>query len=160
MEEYSNDFFHENINLKIANYFFSIGRYSYALKWFNKIGENNVNLYERNQFFYNKAYTFFVTKQYEKSKSLFEKLKFIDQFKFESNYYLGYISYLLDDYENALESFNVINNTDQKDELIFLRAKMNFRLGRFEEAAKIGLSNIKNFKGDKYSQMSKIIGES
>lgn len=160
LEEYSNDFFHENINLKIANYFFSIGRYSYALKWFNKIGENNVNLYERNQFFYNKAYTFFVTKQYEKSKSLFEKLQFIDQFKFESNYYLGYISYLLDDYENALESFNVINNTDQKDELIFLRAKMNFRLGRFEEAAKIGLGNIKNFKGDKYSQMSKIIGES
>ena len=102
----------------------------------------------------------FVTKQYEKSKSLFEKLQFIDQFKFESNYYLGYISYLLDDYENALESFNVINNTDQKDELIFLRAKMNFRLGRFEEAAKIGLGNIKNFKGNKYSQMSKIIGES
>ena len=160
LKEYNNDFFHENINLKIANYFFSIGRYSYALKWFNKIGENNVNLYEKNQFFYNKAYTFFVTKQYEKSKSLFEKLKFIDQYKFQSNYYLGYISYILDDYENALENFNIINNADQKDELIFLRVKMNFRLGRFEEAAKIGLSNIQNFKGEKYSQMSKIIGES
>ena len=41
LKEHNNDFFHENINLKIANYFFSIGRYSYALKWFNKIGENN-----------------------------------------------------------------------------------------------------------------------
>ena len=48
-----------------ANFYFDQGKYSYALKWYNKISEKEVAKVQRPIYNFNKGYTFFASKRYK-----------------------------------------------------------------------------------------------
>ena len=164
LEDFNNDyptnFLAQTTYHDLAEYYFYRGKYSYALKWYKKIKANDVDFYRRNEYFFNKGYTLFATKQYKSSKQFFEKVNNLPDYEYDANYYLGYISYYLDDYDSAVESFNRLNNSNNTDQVGYFQAQMNFKLGRFKEAIRIGNKFLKNLSGKEYSEMSKIIGES
>ena len=144
----------------LANFFFYKGDYPYALKWFKKLKTSDIDFFRKDEYFFNKGYTLFATKQYKSSKQFFEKVKDVPKYQYDSNYYLGYISYQLDDYNSANQSFSNLNELESKYKIGYLQADMNFKLGRFDEAIKIGESNLKNIPKKELSDLSKIIGES
>ena len=159
-ENYPNSVATKTIDLDVANYYFKNEKYRYALKWFNKISDNEVPKYELASYNFNKGYTLFSSKNYKKSRSYLEKVKNNSIYESDAHYYLGHISYQLEDYDSAMTSFRNISNPSQKENLNYFQADMNFRIGRFKQAiefAKIALvdSNIKE-----KSELSKIIGES
>ena len=84
-----------------ANFYFNQGRYAYALKWYNKISEREVAKALRPTYNFNKGYTYFASKRYKNAKPLFEKIKELPQFQADANYYLGYIAYQLEDFDEA-----------------------------------------------------------
>ena len=150
----------ESAYFDLANFYYYKGKYSYALTWFKKISSSDVDFYSKDEYYFNKGHTLFSTKQFKSSRQFFEKVKDVPKYEYDVNYYLGYISYQLDDYELAAENFSKLNDKDNKFKIGYFQADMNFKLGRFEEAIKIGLINLKNVSKKEYSDLSKIIGES
>ena len=81
----------KSINLDLANYYFDNEKYSYALKWFSKIKDNQVPKNEFNRYSFNKGYTLFYAKKYKRAKSYFENIKNVKKYESDAYYYLGHI---------------------------------------------------------------------
>ena len=143
-----------------ANFYFNKGRYAYALKWYNKISEKEVARALRPTYNFNKGYTYFVSKRYKNAKSLFEKVKELPDFQSDANYYLGYIAYQLEDFDEANRNFNKLNQRSDDNTIGYFQADMNFKLGRFEEAIALARKSLKGADEKETSELSKIIGES
>ena len=164
LSQYKNDFYKigasRNIDFDIANYYFQNEKYRYALKWFNRISEKDITKIDLPKYFFNKGYTLFSAKKYNQARNLLEKVKDNKNYESDAHYYLGHISYQLDDYDGALNSFQSISDTNKKNDLLYFQADMNFRIGRFEKAIELAKQVLKMNNKNVKSELSKIIGES
>ena len=164
LSQYKDDFYKigasRNIDFDIANYYFQNEKYRYALKWFNRISEKDITKTDLPQYFFNKGYTLFSAKKYNQARNLLEKVKDNKNYESDAHYYLGHISYQLDDYDGALNSFQSISDTNKKNDLLYFQADMNFRIGRFEKAIELAKQVLKMNNKNVKSELSKIIGES
>ena len=97
--------FYKTIYFDVANYYFENEKYSYAYKWFLKTNQSQISRQLLPMYYFNKGYTFFLKKKYEEAKKLFESVKNNPEYESDSHYYLGYISYLLEDYEGAIADY-------------------------------------------------------
>jgi len=143
-----------------ANFYFKNGRYSYALKWYNRISEQDVSKNQKNTYNFNKGYSFFVSKRYNDAKKYFQKVQKDSDYQENTNYYLGYIAYQLENFEEANENFDKLNRDNDKNITGYFRANMNFKLGRFEEAIRLAIESLEGSDKKEESELSKIIGES
>jgi len=143
-----------------ANFYFDQGKYSYALKWYNKISEKEVAKVQRPIYNFNKAFTFFASKRYKNAKPLFEKIKDLPEYQNDANYYLGYIAYQLEDFEEANRNFEKLNRKQDDNTVGYFQADMNFKLGRFDKAIALARESLKGADENETSELSKIIGES
>ena len=158
---YLNNDIEKSINIDLANYYFDNEKYRYALKWYSKIKDSEVPKNEKNRYNFNKGYTLFSAKKFKRSKSYFEKIKNVKKYESDAHYYLGHISYQLEDFDSAAESFKNVSKNEQKKNLAYFQVDMNFRLGRFEKAIELGIQELKSVKQTLLiSEISKIIGES
>jgi TolA-binding protein len=150
-----------NAFIKVANYYFKIGKYSYAAKWFSKVNPKNINKYHQDEFNFKYAYSLFVNKNYKKSKELFFNLFTSLEYGAKAKYYYGYIAYKQDDYSTAQKYLSSVEtNSNFKTKVSYYLADMNFKLGKFQKAIDHGLPLLEKAKGLEYSEISKIIGES
>ena len=143
-----------------ANFYFNQGRYAYALKWYGKISEREVAKALRPTYNFNKGYTYFASKRYKNAKPLFEKIKELPQFQADANYYLGYIAYQLEDFDEANRNFDKLNQQNDDNTVGYFQADMNFKLGRFEQAIALARKSLQGADERETSELSKIIGES
>ena len=143
-----------------ANFYFQNGKYSYALKWFNRISENDVSRNQQNTYYFNKGYSLFVSKRYSDAKKYFQKVQNDNDYRENANYYLGYIAYQLENFEEANENFDKLNRDNDKNITGYFRANMNFKLGRFDQAIALAIESLEGSDKKEESELSKIIGES
>ncbi len=143
-----------------ANFYFNRGRYSYALKWYSKISEREVAKVQRPEYNFNKGYSYFASKRFKNAKPLFEKVKELPYYQADANYYLGYIAYQLEDFDEANRNFDKLNKSNDDNTVGYFQADMNFKLGRFEEAIILAKPSLKGADKKETSELSKIIGES
>ncbi len=159
--EYPSSDAEQKIPYDIANYYFDQGKYRYALKWFAKVNENQVPLNERDRYNFNKGYTLFSAKRYKAAQPLLEKVKSIPEYESNAYYYLGHIAYQLEDYATADRQFKEVSEEKQKEDLAYFQVDMNFRLGRFEQAIRLGEALLETQpNAEIQSEISKIVGES
>ena len=85
------------------------GKYSYALKWYNRISESDVSKNQKNTYNFNKGYSLFVSKRFNDAKKYFQKVQNDPDYQENTNYYLGYIAYQLENFDEANENFNKLN---------------------------------------------------
>ena len=159
-EDFPNAVGTKTIDLDVANYYFQNEKYRYALKWYQRISENEVPKKDLPLFNFNKGYALFSAKNYKKAKPYLEKVKDDKSFESDAHYYLGHIAYQLEDFDGALTSFQNISNPTQKENLIYFQADMNFRLGRFDQAITLAKEALAKASNEETSELSKIIGES
>ena len=157
---YPESHFHERVYFDVANYYFENEKYSYAYKWFLKTDRSKIPKQSLSKYYFNKGYTFFLKKKYNEAKELFENVKKDPKYESDAHYYLGYISYQLEDYENASDSFTRVTKRNQQEDLSYFQVEMNFKLGRFQKAVELGLEELKKTDRNLFSQISKIVGES
>ena len=149
----------DRVNFDLANYYFEQQRYSYALKWYGKVKAADVPKRDIPKYNFNKGYTYFATKKYKAAKPYLERVVNHPTYESDAHYYLGHIAYQLDDYEGATSSFGK-SRKKQAADLAYFQVDMNFRLGRFQEAIRLGLQQYDSSKGSDRSELAKIIGES
>ena len=158
--DYPNTPILKTVYLDLANYYFNNEKYSYAYKWFAKVEAAEVPKSTLPEFYFNKGYTFFIKKRYPLAKNLLENVKFNPKYESDAHYYLGHIAYQLEDYAEASSSFNRVSKKEQQENLGYFQVEMNFKLGRFEKAIKLGEKEIQTTDGENFSELSKILGES
>jgi tetratricopeptide (TPR) repeat protein len=160
-QSYPNSALAGSIYFDVANYYFDNEKYRYALKWFAKVSELQVPRLQLPKYNFSKGYTLFSAKRYTDAKPYLEKVQDNPEYESDAHYYLGHIAYQSEDFDGAVNQFNNLSNTQQKEDLSYFQADMNFRLGRFEQAIALGKEVLAQPRSEEEtSEISKVIGES
>jgi len=146
--------------MDVAEYYYNYGNYNQALPWFKKVntGGFTYNQLEKYQFEY--GYTLFKTNKYNKAKSYFENLRTSAQYGADAKYYIGYMAYQEDRYDEATTLFEEAQQQGSTKELSYFMSDMNFKLGNFQKAIDLGLEKLPKSNRLEKNQLNKIIGES
>ena len=147
--------------IDVANYYFKIGKYAYAAKWYSRVTTTNLSIRKEEEFNFKFAYSLFANKNYTKAKEYFLNLLDSPEYGAQAKYYYGYIAYKQDDYDTADTYLGeVVDDKNFKTDVSYYLADMNFKLGKFEKAIEHGLPLLEKAKRLAHSEISKIIGES
>ncbi len=147
--------------MEVGTYYYDLGRYPQAMKWFDKVNESNLSFAEREKFYFQKGYTNFQNKRTTEAQKYFNRITTSKEYGAQAKYYLGYMAYEGDDYQQANQFFEGIAGDERLSEnLSYFQADMNFKLGNFEEAIRLGKDQFGKSNAQEKSQLSKIIGES
>ena len=147
--------------IEVAHFYFNQGSYSKALEWFEKVDENNLSYSDRDQYNFQKGYSFFSSKNKKEATTYFNKVVNSAQFGSQAKYYLGFMAYEGDDYKQATKYFDEVSGEEKyKEKLSYYQADMNFKLGNFQKAIDLGVKAMPKSNAIEKSELNKIIGES
>lgn len=147
--------------INVANYYFENGKYSYALKWYDKVDDASIPRSENDRYNFNKGYAYFKSKRYNEAKKYFNRVSTSAKYGSQAKYYLGFIAYEGDDYTEANELFEEVKDEERYAEgLSYYQADMNFKLGKFQKAIDMGTEKYDSSNPKERSELAKIIGES
>lgn len=147
--------------LDVADYYFETGKYPYALKWYKKVDESAMAYSDRERFNFNNGYALYASKKPQEAERYLNKVSTSQKYGSQAKYYLGYIAYEQDDYDQATARFDQITDQDVLNEkLSYYQADLNFKLGKFEEAIAMAKKQLPKSNRQEVSELNKIIGES
>ncbi len=147
--------------MDVGDYYFENGRYPYALKWYSKADPGSLSRSERERFDFRKGYSLFNTDKPDQAEPYFQRLSTSAEYGPQAKYYLGYIAYQQDDYQEANERFDQIADQEVlQEKLSYYQADMNFKLGNFREAIALAEQQLPKADRREVSELNKIIGES
>jgi tetratricopeptide (TPR) repeat protein len=145
----------------VAHYYFAQGNYPQALEWFEKVDENNLTYSERDQYNFQKGYSFFSSKNKKEATIYLNKVVNSAEYGSQAKYYLGFMAYEGDDYKQATKYFDEVSGEEKyKEKLSYYQADMNFKLGNFQKAIDLGTKAMAKSNALEQSELNKIIGES
>lgn len=147
--------------IDVGDYYFENSKYPYARKWYEKADEESLSKTEQQKYYFNYGYSLFATGNNTGAKKYLTKVENSPKYGSQAKYYIGFMAYEGDDYEEASDYFDQISDQEkyQKD-LSYYQADLNFKLGRFEKAIELALAQIDESDEKDRSELSKIIGES
>jgi tetratricopeptide (TPR) repeat protein len=147
--------------INVAQYYFAQGNYPQALQWFDKVEEGNLSYKDQDQYYFQKGYSFFSSKNKKEAISYFNKVTNSAEYGSQAKYYLGFMAYEGDDYKQATKYFDEVSGEEKyKEKLSYYQADMNFKLGNFQKAIDLGTKAMDKSNAVEKSELNKIIGES
>ncbi|NAS32460.1 tetratricopeptide repeat protein [Flavobacteriaceae bacterium R38] len=147
--------------IDVADYYFDNGRYAYALKWYDKVEDQNMSNKEREGFNFKKGYALFTAKKYKDAESYLTRVETSKEYGSQAKYYIGYMAYQRDNYDQASQYFDQISSEAEFNEkLSYYQADLNFKLGNFEKAIALAKEQLPKSDRKEISELNKIIGES
>ncbi|MCH4828934.1 hypothetical protein BWK60_12100 [Flavobacterium covae] len=146
---------------ELATYFFEKGRFAYALEYFEKVDESALTHDELEKYYFYRAYTFFTTHDKKSAKQYFNKVTQSNEYGSKAKYYLGFLAYEGDQYDEATKYFEqVAKDTRYNEKISYFQADMAFKSGAFQKAIDLGVKAIPHSTIEEKSELNKIIGES
>lgn len=147
--------------LDVADYYFETGKYPLAVKWYKKVDNSTMPLAQRDRYNFNMGYALYASKRPTEAESYLNKVTTSERYGSQAKYYLGYIAYEQDDYNEASARFDQITDPGLLDEkLSYYQADLNFKLGNFEKAIEVAKEELPRANRGEISELNKIIGES
>ncbi|TAI49547.1 tetratricopeptide repeat protein [Flagellimonas allohymeniacidonis] len=147
--------------LDVADYYFETGKYPYALKWYKKVDAASMSNRDKERFNFNNGYALYASKRPKEAERYLSKVSNSPTYGSQAKYYLGYIAYEQDDYDEASARFDQITDPELLNEkLSYYQADLNFKLGNFEEAIAMAQKQLPKSDRKEVSELNKIIGES
>lgn len=149
------------LNFEVGNYYYNIGKYANARKWYERVSVSDLSTLEEEKYNFNLGYALYTAKRYAKAEEKLKKVVRSKTYASQANYYLGYISYKADDYTQADVYFEEIKETSQlSKKLSYYKADKYFKQGNFEQAIEAAKQELPGAKPADKSELNKIIGES
>ncbi|MDC6386428.1 outer membrane protein assembly factor BamD [Flagellimonas taeanensis] len=147
--------------LDVADYYFETGKYPFALKWYKKVDESSMSYADKERFNFNNGYALYASNRPSEAERYLSKVTTSQKYGSQAKYYLGYIAYEQDDYNQASARFDQITDPELLNEkLSYYQADLNFKLGKFEEAIAMAEKQLPKSDRQEVSELNKIIGES
>ena len=147
--------------MDVGDYYFETGKYPYALKWYKKVDKTSMSRSDEERFNFNYGYALYASKKPKEAERYLSRVSNSEKYGSQAKYYLGYIAYEQDDYDEANARFDKI--TDPKlleEKLSYYQADLNFKLGNFDKAIDMAKKQIPKSDRREVSELNKIIGES
>ena len=147
--------------LDVAQFYYSAGKYAKAIKWYGKVGQSSLTSAENETYYFNYGYSLFAVKKSKKAKKYFAKVLDSKKYGSQAKYYYGYMAYSEKDYDTANEYLGqLVSDRSYKNKVAYYLVDMSFKSGDFKKALNLGVPLLEKTRGDEYSQLSKIVGES
>ncbi len=147
--------------INVAQYYFAQGNYPQALQWFDKVEEGNLSYKDQDQYYFQKGYSFFSSKNKKEAITYLNKVVNSAEYGSQAKYYLGFMAYEGDDYKQATKYFDEVSGEEKyKEKLSYYQADMNFKLGNFQKAIDLGEKAMDKSNAVEKSELNKIVGES
>ena len=149
--------------LDVAQYYFDNGKFAYARKWYDRVDESTLTAGEKETFYFNNGYAYFKSNRFDEAKKYLNRVRDSKKYGAQAKYYIGFMAYEGDDYEEANELFEEVEAETggaYNEDLAYFKADLNFKLGKFDEAISEGKSQLAKANPTEKSELNKIIGES
>ena len=145
-----------------GRYYFNKKDYTAAIETYEKINLDGLNFYTEDEVKFNLAYSYFVKKEFEKASVLFRELSLTDRkYYYPAHYYYGICQFLKNDFERAINSFNIIQNTDEYRQYVpYYLVQLYFTQGDYDKTIKVGEAKIKIKDVTNYYKINHLIGQS
>ena len=150
-----NDAFRE-----VSNYYYDYGKYNDALKWFKNVDEKGLTVQQEEDFNFKYGYALFSLKKYKAAKPYFAPLLESPKYGTQAKYYSGYMALQNEDYENADELLDQVDDESLGKDIPYFKATVKFKMGKFQDAINIAEPYLNNANRKQKSDVAKIIGES
>lgn len=119
IDEHSESRYANRVYYELGNIYFERKAYKDALYCYENIDDNELNEEERAAYFFQTAYSYFVSKKFDKAKGLFaEIINTKNKYFFDANYYYGVLAYFDKQYPKALDSFQKIEKDTKYNKAI------------------------------------------
>lgn len=114
VKEEQNLYFKQRVAFALAQYYFYNNELAKAIKYYETAGVDNLSNDEVADAKFELAYSYFNNQEFSKAKPLFKSIKELPNNKYyiPGNYYYGLLEYQDKNYEEALKSFNRIEEEE------------------------------------------------
>ncbi|MCL6265102.1 tetratricopeptide repeat protein [Flagellimonas myxillae] len=146
--------------LDVADYYFETGKYPYSLKWYKKVDQSAMSYADQERFNFNNGYALYASRRPKVAERYLSRVSTSQKYGSQAKYYLGYIAYEQDDYDQASTRFDQITDPSLNEKLSYYQADLNFKQGNFEEAIAMAKKQLPKSDRREVSELNKIIGES
>ncbi len=145
-----------------GNYYFRNKDYTSAISTFEKVDLDGLNYYVEDEVKFKLAYSYFVKKQFEKAAVLFKELSLSNRkYYYQANYYYGICQFLKNDFERAINSFNIIQNTDEYRQYVpYYLVQLYFTQGNYDKTIEVGENKLKIKDVKNIYKIHHLIGQS
>ena len=161
VEEYPTSTKRNTAFIDVADYYFNNGKYKQAAKWYSKVDESTLSRKQKNRYYFNTGYTLVASKKYDKAKPFLNRVSDDPEYGSQAKYYLGYIAYEGDDFQEASDLFDESGGSPEQDEkLSYYQADLNYKLGNFDKAIALAKEQLPKSTKKEQSELNRIIGQS
>lgn len=161
-KEYSSHILINDAFISKGNYYFRKKDYTAAIATFEAIDLDGLNYYLEDEIKFKLAYSYFVKKRFEQAAVLFKELSLSNRkYYYKANYYYGICQFLKNDFERAINSFNIIQNTDEYRQYVpYYLVQLYFTQGDYDKTIEIGEEKLKIKDVKNYYKIHHLIGQS
>ncbi|HHH52237.1 MAG TPA: tetratricopeptide repeat protein, partial [Bacteroidetes bacterium] len=158
---YSSDVLLNEAYISKGEYEFRNKDYTEAINTFEKVDLSGLNFYIEDEVKFKLAYSYFVKKQFEKAAVLFKELSLTNRkYYYKANYYYGICQFLKNDFERAINSFNIIQNTEEYRQFVpYYLVQLYFTQGDYDKTIEVGEEKLKIKDVKNYYKIHHLIGQ-
>jgi TolA-binding protein len=153
---------HRNeIAFMTASCYFSKGGYIQAIAWFKDANIDYLSESQQDDYAYRLALSYLKTGNNDDAFNWFSVLKTTGSaYRSAANYYLAYIHYTREDYNQALNLFGQLkDNTEFRPEVLYYISQINFIQKRYSQTITDGTTLLTNYPdNERNSEINRILG--
>lgn len=149
------------LSYHVAEFFYRKENFEKALSYYNNINTANLTTEQLSDTRFNQGYSYFALGQPERAEPLFDAIRqsSTDKNYHNANYYYGYILFNKQRYDEALQAFEIVEQTDKfKTVVPYYIAEIYYFQNRKEQALSYALESVA--KGGQYyePELRQLIG--
>jgi TolA-binding protein len=150
------------MNFHLAEYYFRQQRFSDAVGLYEAANIANLSNREIADMKFHQGYSYFTLQQFAKAKPLLNSIRQIkdDPNYIDANYYYGFIAFRDRNYNDALQSFRVVENEPAYEAIVpYYIAQIYYVQGKKEEAIAYAEGKMKQGKSQYYDlELKQLLG--
>jgi tetratricopeptide (TPR) repeat protein len=150
------------VKFSVGSAYFNNRRYSQALKVFDEINKNKLNLQQQHAYAYEKGYCLLKRNKTADAMSLFQQVMHTQSpYAAPAAYYYGYTQYVLKNYDAALSAFSLIKDDPRfrKTIPIYLM-QIYYRHQQFEKVVSLGKKYLPQAQYSLKTEMNRLMANS
>ena len=152
----------QQMNFHLAEYYFRQEKFSEAVQRYEQANISNLSNREIADMKFHQGYAYFNLQQFAKAKPLFNSIRTLkkDPNYIDANYYYGFLAFRDRQYNDALESFKIVENEKAYASVVpYYIAQIYYIQGKKDEALAYAENKIKSGQAQYYDlELKQMIG--
>lgn len=150
----------QQMNFHLGEFYYRQQKFADAAKYYEEAGIANLSNREIADMKFHQGYSYFTLQKFNQAKPLFNSIRQIndDPNYIDANYYYGFLAFRDRNYNDALESFKIVENEATYASVVpYYIAQIYYIQGRKEEAIAYAEKKIKGGNAQYYDREMKLM---